>query len=46
MSAVLFSSSDWKLAFSMHYTLAQRVGVKCSLSRVNGIWEVKGRHRE
>lgn len=43
MPAILFSSFDCKLAFSMHYIFAQRMGVKCTLSRVNGVWEVKGR---
>lgn len=43
MSDVLFSSYDWELTFSMHYMFAQRMGVKCTLSRVNGVWEVKGR---
>lgn len=40
MSAILFTTKDHKLAFRMHYIYALREGIKCTLSRIKGEWQV------
>ena len=37
---LIFSTTDHRLAFQMHYVKAVREGIKCKLSRINGEWQV------
>ena len=37
---LIFSTTDYRLAFQMHYVKARHEGIKCKLSRVNGEWQV------
>lgn len=40
MTTVLFSTTNHRLAFQMHYIKAMREGIKCKLSRIGGEWQV------
>jgi hypothetical protein len=37
---LIFSTTDYRLAFQVHYVKAVREGIKCKLSRINGEWQV------
>ena len=37
---LIFSTTDYRLAFQVHYAKAVREGIKCKLSRINGFWQV------
>lgn len=37
---LIFSTTDHRLAFQMHYMKAMQEGIKCKLSRINGEWRV------
>jgi hypothetical protein len=38
---LIFSTTDHRLAFQMHYMKAMQEGIKCKLSRINGKWQVE-----